>query len=140
MELTEQEKITINVTPVDLGKIDLVVSQGHFSTRADFIRTAIRKEIQEHEPMIQEVVKRQYWSVGAEHMGRKDLEKMRAAKQVAKIKVVGLLVLGKDVTADLADEVIESVRVLGVFRAPDAVLERLEPKMGTRAAKKSPKR
>jgi Arc/MetJ-type ribon-helix-helix transcriptional regulator len=135
MEPMQTEKLTINVTPVDLGKIDLVVSQGHFSTRADFIRTAIRKEISEHEPMIQDVVKRQYWSVGAEMLSRKDLEKARAKKQKMKIRVVGLLALAKDVTPDLAAETIESVKVLGVFRAHPEVLKRLQPRKAARASK-----
>jgi Arc/MetJ-type ribon-helix-helix transcriptional regulator len=39
----DSEKITINLGYVDLGHIDLLVAQGFYSNRTDFIRTAIRK-------------------------------------------------------------------------------------------------
>ena len=126
----DTEKITINLTPVDIGKIDLVVQQGVFSTRTDFIRTAIRRELEKLDPMIQDVVLRNYWSVGAEWMNKDSLEKKRAKKEKIRLRVIGLLVLSDDVTPDLADEVLEEVSVLGSFRAPKPVLERLAPKMG----------
>ena len=125
----DTEKITINVTPVDLGKIDLIVGQGLFSTRADFIRTAIRRQLDDNEPLVAQTIARDYWSVGAEHLGAKNLEAARAKHQRLKIRIVGLLVLGKDVTPDLADETIEEIRVRGVFRAAPDVIERLKPKL-----------
>lgn len=132
----DTEKITINLTPVDLGKVDLVVQQGVFSTRTDFIRTAIRRELERLDPMIQEVVVRNYWSVGAEFMNRRDLEKKRANKEKLSIRVIGLLVLDDDVTPELADEVLNEVSVLGSFRAPKPVLERLGSKIIGRRAKR----
>jgi Arc/MetJ-type ribon-helix-helix transcriptional regulator len=36
------EKITINLGLVDLGQIDLLVQEGFYTNRTDFIRTAIR--------------------------------------------------------------------------------------------------
>ena len=128
----ETEKITMNLTPVDLGKIDLVVSQGVFSTRTDFMRTAIRRMLDEHEPLIRDVVSRQYWTVGAEVLGRHDLERARDRSERMKIRVVGLLVLGKDITPELADEVIEEVRVFGVLRAQEPVRQRLGGKVWRR--------
>jgi Arc/MetJ-type ribon-helix-helix transcriptional regulator len=37
----ETEKLTVNLTPVDLGRIELLVEQGFYANRAEFIRTAI---------------------------------------------------------------------------------------------------
>ena len=37
----ETEKITINLGYVDLGHIDLLVQEGFYSNRTDFIRMAI---------------------------------------------------------------------------------------------------
>jgi len=39
------EKITINLGLVDLGQIDLLVQEGFYTNRTDFIRTAIRNQI-----------------------------------------------------------------------------------------------
>ena len=37
------EKLTINISVVDLGKIDYLVEQGFYGNRTDFLRTAIKK-------------------------------------------------------------------------------------------------
>jgi Arc/MetJ-type ribon-helix-helix transcriptional regulator len=36
----ETEKITLNLGPVDLGQIDLLVQEGFYSNRTDFIGTS----------------------------------------------------------------------------------------------------
>jgi hypothetical protein len=41
----ETEKITINLGYGDLGHIDLLVQEGFYSYRMDFIRTAIRSHV-----------------------------------------------------------------------------------------------
>jgi hypothetical protein len=41
----DSEKITINLGYVDLGHIDLMVQEGFYQNRTDFIRTAIRKAL-----------------------------------------------------------------------------------------------
>ena len=45
-EVDRSEKITINVGLVDLGQIDLLVDEGFFANRTDFIRTAIRRQLE----------------------------------------------------------------------------------------------
>lgn len=46
------ETVTVNLGPVDLGKIDLLVDQGLFSTRSDFLRHAVRAGLEEQEAII----------------------------------------------------------------------------------------
>jgi Arc/MetJ-type ribon-helix-helix transcriptional regulator len=41
----DTEKITINLGFIDLGRIDLLVQEGFYSNRTDFIRTAIRNQL-----------------------------------------------------------------------------------------------
>ena len=45
-EVDRSEKITINVGLIDLGQIDLLVNEGFFANRTDFIRTAIRRQLE----------------------------------------------------------------------------------------------
>jgi Arc/MetJ-type ribon-helix-helix transcriptional regulator len=42
---SDSEKITINLGYVDLGRVDLLVQEGFYSNRSDFIRTAIRNQL-----------------------------------------------------------------------------------------------
>jgi len=44
-ESEKTEKITINLGLVDLGQIDLLVQEGFYTNRTDFIRTAIRTQL-----------------------------------------------------------------------------------------------
>ena len=41
----KSEKITINIGLVDRGESDLLVDEGFFANRTDFIRTAIRRQL-----------------------------------------------------------------------------------------------
>ena len=119
--MVENEKITINVGPVDLGRIDVLVEQGVFSNRSDAIRTAIRNLLDLNQDVIGEVKKRKSASMGVLILGKSDLEKKKASGKKVILNVIGMLVLKDDVTPELASEVFEAVSVQGVFRAPEAV-------------------
>jgi Arc/MetJ-type ribon-helix-helix transcriptional regulator len=123
--MPEAEKITINMNVVDLGKVDLLVSEGFYSNRTDFIRTAIRNQLDRHEDEVKLTVKRRSVAIGVMHYNRAELERMRADGGRLAVSVAGLFSLANDVTPELAREVIVSVRVMGVFRASPAVKEAL---------------
>jgi Arc/MetJ-type ribon-helix-helix transcriptional regulator len=113
----ETEKITINLGFVDLGQIDLLVQEGFYSNRTDFIRTAIRNQIATHAETLKQTVARKTLVLGLQHYSRRDLEAVRAAGQKLQIQVVGLASIADDVSAELARATIDSVVVLGAFRA-----------------------
>jgi Arc/MetJ-type ribon-helix-helix transcriptional regulator len=115
------EKITVNMGVVDLGKIDLLVEEGFYGNRTDFIRTAIRNQLDRQGTETAQAITRKSWALGTLSFGRKDLEKMLAAGERRKISVVGLLSISDDVSPELADQTIESVTVRGVFRASPGV-------------------
>jgi Arc/MetJ-type ribon-helix-helix transcriptional regulator len=117
----ETEKITINLGLVDLGQIDLLVRESFYSNRTDFIRTAIRNQLAAHADAVRETVARRTMVLGLQHFAREDLEAVRAAGERLEINVLGLATIADDVSAELAAETIESVVVLGAFRASKAV-------------------
>ncbi|MBI5933446.1 MAG: CopG family transcriptional regulator [Chloroflexi bacterium] len=119
--MADTEKITINMNAVELGKIDLLVEQGHYSNRTDFIRSAIRSQLEKHAVEVQQSVARHSYAIGAMSYDRADLERRKANGERLQISVVGLLHLPTDIPAQLADEVIESVKVYGIFQASAAV-------------------
>ena len=114
----KSEKITINVGLVDLGQIDLLVSEGFFANRTDFIRTAIRRQLESRSGAVDSTVARRALTLGSEHLSRQDLEELRHAGQTVELRVLGLATIADDVTPELALATIAAVEVLGAFRAP----------------------
>jgi Arc/MetJ-type ribon-helix-helix transcriptional regulator len=121
VKVSETEKITINLGPVDLGQIDLLVQEGFYSNRTDLIRTAIRNQLSSHADVIKQTVARKSLVLGLQHFSRADLEAVRNAGQKLQIQVLGLASIGADVTPKLALDTIDSVVVLGALHASPAV-------------------
>jgi Arc/MetJ-type ribon-helix-helix transcriptional regulator len=119
--VSETEKITINLGLVDLGQIDLLVREGFYQNRTDFIRTAIRNQIGEHAEAVKQTVARKTLALGLQNYTRRDLEAVRAAGETLQIRVLGLATIADDVNPELALETIDSIEVLGAFRASPAV-------------------
>ena len=117
----ETDKITINLGYVDLGHIDLLVQDGFYSNRTDFIRTAIRNQIERHADAARQSVARRNLDLGLRHFGRAELEAARAAGRPLDIRVLGLATIAQDVTPELARAAIGSVSVLGAVQASPAV-------------------
>ena len=117
----DSEKITINLGFVDLGHIDLLVQEGVYSNRTDFIRTAIRNQIDRHGDIVRQAVTRKSVDLGLRHFSRADLEAARNAGDMLDIRVLGLATIAADVTPELARATIASVSVLGALQASAAV-------------------
>jgi len=118
---TDSEKITINLGYVDLGHIDLLVQEGFYSNRTDFIRSAIRNQIERHADVVRQAVTRKSVDLGLRHFSREDLEAVLDAGQLLDIRVLGLATIAPDVTPELARAAIASLTVLGALHASTAV-------------------
>jgi Arc/MetJ-type ribon-helix-helix transcriptional regulator len=117
----DSEKVTINLGYVDLGHIDLMVQNGFYSNRTDFIRTAIRSQLDRHTDVIRQSVARKTLELGLRHYSREDLEAARTAGEPLQINVLGLARIAQDVTPELARAAIASVTVLGALHASPEV-------------------
>lgn len=127
--MSDTEKITVNMGSVDLGRIDLLVQEGFYSNRADFIRTAIRNQLDRQKSAVDSITSRKSMVIGTLSLTRSELEKKRKEKETVNVKVIGLFILTDDITPKLAFETIESVTVRGVFKAPDDVKEALKDRL-----------
>jgi Arc/MetJ-type ribon-helix-helix transcriptional regulator len=125
----DSEKITINLGFVDLGHIDLLVREGFYSNRTDFIRTAIRNLIDRHADAVRKAVTRKSVDLGLRHFSREDLEAVRDAGQMLDISVLGLASIAEDVSPELARASIASLSVLGALHASAAVKAALKDRM-----------
>jgi Arc/MetJ-type ribon-helix-helix transcriptional regulator len=119
--MPESEKITINMSAVDLGKVDLLVQEGLYSNRTDFIRTAIRNQLDRHQLEIQQSVTRHAYVIGVLSYDRHDLERRLAKGERIELNVIGYLRLADDIPAELAREVIASIQCRGVLQASQEV-------------------
>ncbi len=115
------EKLTINLGVVDLGQIDLLVQEGFYSNRTDFIRSAIRSQLAVHADEVKKTVARRTLTLGLLQFTCADLERVQAAGEMLHIQVVGLARIADDVSPELARATIQSVVVLGAFHASTAV-------------------
>jgi Arc/MetJ-type ribon-helix-helix transcriptional regulator len=127
-EVDKSEKITINIGLVDLGQIDLLVDEGFYANRTDFIRTAIRRQLETRSGAVRDTVARRTLTLGTRYYSRAELEELRATGRTIDIRVLGLASLAEDVSPELALATIASVEVLGAFRAPRAVKAALAPR------------
>ena len=119
--MTETEKVTINMSVVDLGQIDLLVDEGFYSSRTDFIRTATRNLLTSHGEVVRQSITKRNMVIGVTYFTRKDLEKSKDRGERWDVRVVGLFMLSDDISPELARETINSILVLGVFRASHEV-------------------
>lgn len=116
--LADTEKITINVGPVDLGQIDLLVDQGFYTNRTDFIRIAIRNQLQNHSAEVKQYTTEKFFVMGVMEFNRAQLEELKAANKMLDIKLVGALLVANDVTAQLAEETFGKLKLFGMMKAP----------------------
>jgi Arc/MetJ-type ribon-helix-helix transcriptional regulator len=125
----DSEKLTINLGHVDLGQIDLLISEGFYSHRSDFIRTAIRNQLTSHAAELRDTTARRMLVLGLHSYGRSDLEALGRRGETLHLRVLGLLRFGADVTPQLARKTIASIVLLGAMQASPAVRAALADRM-----------
>jgi Arc/MetJ-type ribon-helix-helix transcriptional regulator len=123
--MSETEKITINIGSVDLGRIDLLVQEGFYASRSDFVRTAIRNQLERQKSAVDSITTRKSMVIGTLSYNRHELEQKRDDNEMINVKVIGMFILSDDVTPQLALDTIQSVTVRGVFKAPEDVKQAL---------------
>ena len=129
-KVPESEKVTINLGYVDLGHVDLLVAEGFYANRTDFIRTAIRNQLALQSEAVRQVVARKMLVLGLQRFSRADLEAIQAAGETLDIRVLGLASIDEDVPAALAQAAVASVTVLGALQAGAAVKAALAGRIG----------
>lgn len=125
----DSEKITINLGFVDLGHIDLLVQEGFYANRTDFIRTAIRNQLERHREAAEKSVVRKQLDLGISHFSRTELESVRARGESLDVRVLGLASIAADVSPDLARATIASLTVLGALHASGEIKAALADRM-----------
>lgn len=124
MNLNSTEKITINVNTSDLGKIDLLNHEGYYSNRTDFIKSAIKRQIDKHDDEINIILSsktKKDWFIGVYVLTVDELQAMKRRGQVKAIRGMGLLVVEKNVSLELMKASISAIEIYGVCRCNDEI-------------------
>lgn len=129
--MADSEKLTINLPVVELGHIDLLVEEGFYANRSDFIRAAIRAQLNVHQEALKQAIVRKSMVIGVLVYNRQDLEKCLAKGEKLAIRVIGLVTLTEDIPPELARQTIVSISVRGVLRASNEVREALADRIKT---------
>jgi Arc/MetJ-type ribon-helix-helix transcriptional regulator len=140
----KMEKLTINLPPIEIARIDILVEAGYYPSRAEFIRAAVRRTLDTHQDFVskkldkiastsdEELNDRESISrisgVGIYNLDRETFERTIQQGKKMEIIVVGMLNLDKDVTPEHIEEAVESARVYGILRASPKVKEVLQGK------------
>ena len=124
----DTEKVCVNLPAAELGKIDVLVAQGLYSSRTDLIRAGIRKTLEDNHEAVHTVIKGGA-RIGYQILSRAELEMAKRSGTKLTIFVMGVLRIQTDVTPDLADATVEQIQIFGTVKGPKAVLDRLGDKI-----------
>lgn len=127
--MADTEKVTVNMNVVDLGNMDLLVEQGFYSNRTDFVKTAIRNQLDKHSHEIKDTVVRKTFSMGVVSFNRESLENELKQNNMLEIKVIGMLVLQENIPVELALKTIKSIKVYGTLQAGAALKSALKDRI-----------
>ena len=127
--MSDTEKITVNIGIVDLGRVDLLVQEGFYASRADFVRTAIRNQLERQKTAVDSITTRKSMVIGTLSLNRHELDQKRDENEMINVKVIGMFILTDDVTPQLALDTIQSVTVRGVFKSPEDVKQALKDRL-----------
>lgn len=139
------EKLTINLPPMDLARIDLLVEAGFYPSRTELIRAAIRTQLDVHQDFIskqmalviapfegekiEESAETQIGGLGVFSINKDVLKQTVKEGKMLNITVVGMLRIAKDVTPELIDASVAKIRLYGILRAPAKVKVALQSLM-----------
>lgn len=140
------EKVSVNMNSATLASIDLLVDNGFYSNRSDFINQAVRQALREQRSDIDRIVEKNekmatyesgnwkvsarasssarsgdHWFFGASGITRRELEELHAAGDKLRLKGYGVLVIDQDCDEEMLFSVVEEIKVRGKVCAADSV-------------------
>jgi Arc/MetJ-type ribon-helix-helix transcriptional regulator len=129
----ETEKLCVNLSAAEIGKIDVLVAQGLYMNRSDVVRGGLYRVFSEHDQEIEQVRhKLGAMVLGYALMTREQLEEAVAEGTKLDFRIIGILQVAEDVTPELALEGVHEILLLGSLRGPKAVLDAVSDRVKRR--------
>ena len=116
------EKVSVNINTSTLSSIDLLVDNGYYSNRSDFINQALRESLQKHQNTIDRIIDKKsefngtspsQWFIGVYGLEKHDIEKAKKQSKEIEITGYGVLVIDKDIDDESLFEVVRTIKVKG---------------------------
>lgn len=125
------EKVSVNINTATLSCIDILVDNGYYSNRSDFINQAVRDTLQKQQTIIDRIIELEskkenndsQWFVGLYGIEKNMLEKLKNKGSRLKITGYGVLKIGKDIDEQLIFDTVESINIKGKVICSDSVKE-----------------
>lgn len=140
------EKVSVNMNSGTLASIDLLVDNGYYSNRSDFINQAVREALRERQSVIDRIVEKNesmatyesggwnvsakgsdetrrgdHWFFGVAGLTRREVEVLHAAGETLRMKGYGVLVIDQDCDEEMLFSVVEEIRVRGKVCASEKI-------------------
>ncbi len=120
------DKVSVNINSSTLSSIDLLVDNGYYSNRSDFINQALRTALQQQQSTLDRIIaqkqnQRDPWFLGVYGLTQRDLEQYARENTVFPIRGYGVLVIDKACSEELVFSVVESIHVRGKVICSDAI-------------------
>jgi hypothetical protein len=122
------EKVSVNLSPTELGQIDLLVERGFFDSRSDFMRTAARKSLESYASDFRQFLEPEHlksegsdlvWGVGIIGLTKGEVTRLISKGKKIHIRVIGLYTIAKNITAEEIRQTVLSCKVYGKLIAND---------------------
>ena len=120
------EKVSVNINISTLSGIDLLVDNGYYSNRSDFINQALRNALQQNQSTLDRLIQKhekqqEDWFWGICGYTAKDMDAFYQAGKRFSIQGYGMLVIDKDCDEEKLFSVVQSICVTGKVRCTPRV-------------------
>lgn len=128
---TYTDKVSVNINTSTLSEIDLLVDNGYYSNRSDFINQAIRDALGRQRGTIDGIVRRQEsraesshgWFIGVSGYTAREIARMHEAGERTSVTGYGVMHIDSACDREQLYAVVESISVRGKVVAPQDVKE-----------------
>lgn len=123
------EKVSVNINTSTLSNIDVLIDNGYYSNRSDFINQALRESLQKHQTTLDRIISKyeaeketpHRWFIGVCNMTGHELETAKKQGLVLTYTGYGVFVIDKDVDEELLFETVKSIKIKGKVVCPQSV-------------------
>ena len=115
------EKVSVNINTSTLSNIDILVDNGYYSNRSDFINQAVRDGLQKHQATLDRIIDKHIdaeeapncWFVGVCNLDAAYIESCKKKGRTLTYTGYGVLVIDNNVDEEMLFAVVESIKVKG---------------------------
>lgn len=124
------EKVSVNINTTTLAAIDLLIDNGHYFNRSDFINQALREAVERNEHNIRRIseengkkLKSGYWFMGVSGLTEPEIDEIIRSEKPRSITGYGVLLIDPDIPAEKLYKAVSSIKVRGKVSCSPEVRE-----------------